>query len=516
MSTSSHSDSENSSDTTITISNNSRNSKVKSPPIKVESKKELSFGIDKLINRSSNNSDLDGISDSNNNSIRHNRLLSPSSNDAEDNNGNGSTRSTPSETNHHLNSHHQQQQQNNLVRSMNVMLYEGAFRSFLASNHHDSPHNYLSSAGSKFDPLRVCNTLLPADQIGSYHPHAHHHHHPLSQHHHLNDSEPRISPSSYYDSNNKETNDSLNGSVSLTNGPTTISLPLVHGLPPLPPRRIGHPYQNRTPPKRKKPRTSFTRIQINELEKKFTSHKYLASAERATLAKQLKMTDAQVKTWFQNRRTKWRRQSAEEKEAERQAANRLIMSFHAEANGGPKGSLYGGLNGPDGPVVPLLSTSSHPHGSHSHQAGSMLPNGSTSGSVQSPSSASSPSTTSISLHHHPVHGHPNHHNSDRSKATSAYLSSLPLNALKNLQPWSAAAAAAVAAAASASSSSSTSSSGSSSADSPAHLNHLNHLNQHHHHHPSLSAGASHLALLGCGNPISEYLQPPSSMVSQIC
>ncbi|CAI9624198.1 unnamed protein product, partial [Staurois parvus] len=29
-------------------------------------------------------------------------------------------------------------------------------------------------------------------------------------------------------------------------------------------------------------------------------------AERAALAKALKMTDAQVKTWFQNRRTKWR------------------------------------------------------------------------------------------------------------------------------------------------------------------------------------------------------------------
>ena len=71
-------------------------------------------------------------------------------------------------------------------------------------------------------------------------------------------------------------------------------------------RRIGHPYQNRTPPKRKKPRTSFTRLQIIELEKRFHRQKYLASAERSALAKSLKMTDAQVKTWFQNRRTKWR------------------------------------------------------------------------------------------------------------------------------------------------------------------------------------------------------------------
>ncbi|CAH4037051.1 T-cell leukemia homeobox protein 2-like [Pieris brassicae] len=96
-------------------------------------------------------------------------------------------------------------------------------------------------------------------------------------------------------------------------------------------RRIGHPYQNRTPPKRKKPRTSFTRMQIAELEKRFHKQKYLASAERASLAKTLKMTDAQVKTWFQNRRTKWRRQTAEEREAERQAANRLMLSLQAEA-----------------------------------------------------------------------------------------------------------------------------------------------------------------------------------------
>ncbi|XP_018581995.2 T-cell leukemia homeobox protein 2-like [Scleropages formosus] len=96
-------------------------------------------------------------------------------------------------------------------------------------------------------------------------------------------------------------------------------------------RRIGHPYQNRTPPKRKKPRTSFSRVQICELEKRFHRQKYLASAERATLAKALKMTDAQVKTWFQNRRTKWRRQTAEERESERQQANRLMLQLQQEA-----------------------------------------------------------------------------------------------------------------------------------------------------------------------------------------
>ena len=72
-------------------------------------------------------------------------------------------------------------------------------------------------------------------------------------------------------------------------------------------KRIGHPYTSRNPPKHgKKPRTSFNRAQIIELEKKFSKQKYLASSERSILANSLKMSDGQVKTWFQNRRTKWR------------------------------------------------------------------------------------------------------------------------------------------------------------------------------------------------------------------
>uniref|UniRef100_A0A8B9UCK5 Homeobox domain-containing protein n=1 Tax=Anas zonorhyncha TaxID=75864 RepID=A0A8B9UCK5_9AVES len=113
--------------------------------------------------------------------------------------------------------------------------------------------------------------------------------------------------------------------------PLTPPLPAAALSPFAATRRIGHPYQNRTPPKRKKPRTSFSRVQICELEKRFHRQKYLASAERATLAKALKMTDAQVKTWFQNRRTKWRRQTAEEREAERQQANRLMLHLQQEA-----------------------------------------------------------------------------------------------------------------------------------------------------------------------------------------
>uniref|UniRef100_A0A914CZ56 Homeobox domain-containing protein n=1 Tax=Acrobeloides nanus TaxID=290746 RepID=A0A914CZ56_9BILA len=94
-------------------------------------------------------------------------------------------------------------------------------------------------------------------------------------------------------------------------------------------KRPGHPYQNRAPAKHKKPRTSFTKSQVALLETKFLDRKYLASSERAILANQLKMSDAQVKTWFQNRRTKWRRQESEDREYEDKAAAKML-SFTAQ------------------------------------------------------------------------------------------------------------------------------------------------------------------------------------------
>ncbi|XP_054709619.1 homeobox protein Nkx-6.1-like [Uloborus diversus] len=60
--------------------------------------------------------------------------------------------------------------------------------------------------------------------------------------------------------------------------------------------------------KRKKARTTFTGRQIFELEKQFEVKKYLSSSERTEMAKLLNVTETQVKIWFQNRRTKWKKQ----------------------------------------------------------------------------------------------------------------------------------------------------------------------------------------------------------------
>ncbi|KAK3601390.1 hypothetical protein CHS0354_037708 [Potamilus streckersoni] len=58
----------------------------------------------------------------------------------------------------------------------------------------------------------------------------------------------------------------------------------------------------------KKARTAFTSQQIRQLESTYKTHKYLAASERGHLAKSLNLEEQQVKTWFQNRRMKEKRQ----------------------------------------------------------------------------------------------------------------------------------------------------------------------------------------------------------------
>ncbi|CAP25688.1 Protein CBR-CEH-9 [Caenorhabditis briggsae] len=59
--------------------------------------------------------------------------------------------------------------------------------------------------------------------------------------------------------------------------------------------------------KKKKARTTFSGKQVFELEKQFDSKKYLSSSDRSQLARRLDVTETQVKIWFQNRRTKWKK-----------------------------------------------------------------------------------------------------------------------------------------------------------------------------------------------------------------
>lgn len=67
------------------------------------------------------------------------------------------------------------------------------------------------------------------------------------------------------------------------------------------------PTSNKT--KARRIRTAFTYEQLVALENKFRSTRYLSVCERLNLALSLGLSETQVKIWFQNRRTKWKKQN---------------------------------------------------------------------------------------------------------------------------------------------------------------------------------------------------------------
>lgn len=61
------------------------------------------------------------------------------------------------------------------------------------------------------------------------------------------------------------------------------------------------------PVTKKRSRAAFSHAQVYELERRFHAQRYLSGSERADLAQTLKLTETQVKIWFQNRRYKTKR-----------------------------------------------------------------------------------------------------------------------------------------------------------------------------------------------------------------
>uniref|UniRef100_A0A183CKM1 Homeobox domain-containing protein n=1 Tax=Globodera pallida TaxID=36090 RepID=A0A183CKM1_GLOPA len=98
----------------------------------------------------------------------------------------------------------------------------------------------------------------------------------------------------------------LSPSLSLTNGP---GFPLFQQMQ-----------------KTKRVRTAFSSPQLVQLEEAFCSNRYLVGSDRRLLAKELALSETQVKVWFQNRRTKSKRtdctetssRSGAEEESERE------------------------------------------------------------------------------------------------------------------------------------------------------------------------------------------------------
>ncbi|KAI8034389.1 NK1 transcription factor-related protein 1 [Drosophila gunungcola] len=83
-------------------------------------------------------------------------------------------------------------------------------------------------------------------------------------------------------------------------------------------------------------RTAFTHAQLAYLERKFRCQKYLSVADRSDVAETLNLSETQVKTWYQNRRTKWKRQNQLRLEQLRHQAT-MEKDFVVQDGGGAGG-----------------------------------------------------------------------------------------------------------------------------------------------------------------------------------
>uniref|UniRef100_A0A3Q0RFZ8 BarH-like homeobox 1a n=1 Tax=Amphilophus citrinellus TaxID=61819 RepID=A0A3Q0RFZ8_AMPCI len=92
--------------------------------------------------------------------------------------------------------------------------------------------------------------------------------------------------------------------------------------------------------KPRKARTAFSDQQLSRLERSFQKQKYLSVQDRMELAASLQLSDTQVKTWYQNRRTKWKRQSAAGLELLAEAGRMFLPTHYLYPPAPPTMDLY--------------------------------------------------------------------------------------------------------------------------------------------------------------------------------
>ncbi|XP_070781160.1 homeobox protein pnx [Enoplosus armatus] len=83
----------------------------------------------------------------------------------------------------------------------------------------------------------------------------------------------------------------------------------------------------RSKAKSRRIRTAFSLEQLQILEHSFQRCHYLSVLERHTIASALRLSETQVKIWFQNRRTKWKKERLQGQEAEEEHG--FTSSSHA-------------------------------------------------------------------------------------------------------------------------------------------------------------------------------------------
>ncbi|XP_050422540.1 homeobox protein mab-5-like [Adelges cooleyi] len=93
--------------------------------------------------------------------------------------------------------------------------------------------------------------------------------------------------------------------------------------------------------KQKRQRTAYSSEQLMHLEESFTNNQYLNRARRIDLARTLRLTERQIKIWFQNRRMK-------EKKSKRDSGQVESTSGSSSVSGAPTGLGSVGYGGGGG------------------------------------------------------------------------------------------------------------------------------------------------------------------------
>lgn len=106
----------------------------------------------------------------------------------------------------------------------------------------------------------------------------------------------------------------------------------------------------------KRTRTSFTAEQLYRLELEFQRCQYVVGRERTELARQLNLSETQVKVWFQNRRTKQKKDTTKDSDKRSSSTSESLATCNI-LRLLEQGRL---LSGPAPPPNPLLGPPPHP------------------------------------------------------------------------------------------------------------------------------------------------------------